>query len=68
MCIRDRSYATTEDLRAVAKPVLRHRVITNFNAESSGVSSDDIIERLMNEIPERSDGDQMAPELVKAFG
>ena len=43
-------------------------MITNFNAESSGISSDDIIDRLMNEIPERSDGDQMAPELVKAFG
>jgi MoxR-like ATPase len=65
--LEGRSYATTEDLRAVAKPVLRHRVITNFNAESSGVTSDDIIERLLAEIPERSEGDQLAPELAKAF-
>ena len=65
--LEGRSYATTEDLRAVAKPVLRHRVITNFNAESSGITSDDIIDRLLTEIPERSDGDQMAPELAKAF-
>jgi len=65
--LEGRSYATTEDLRAVAKPVLRHRVITNFNAESSGITSDDIIDRLLAEIPERSDGDQMAPELAKAF-
>jgi MoxR-like ATPase len=65
--LEGRSYATTDDLRAVAKPVLRHRVITNFNAESSGITSDSIVERLLNEIPERSDGDQMAPELAKAF-
>ena len=65
--LEGRSYATTEDLRAVAKPVLRHRVITNFNAESSGITSDDVIDRLLTEIPERSEGDQMAPELAKAF-
>jgi MoxR-like ATPase len=65
--LEGRSYATTEDLRAVAKPVLRHRVITNFNADSTGVTSDDIIDRLLTEIPERSDGDQISPELVKAF-
>jgi MoxR-like ATPase len=66
--LEGRTFATTDDLRAVAKPVLRHRIITNFNAESSGVTPDDIIEQLMVEIPERSDGDQMVPELVKAFG
>ena len=65
--LEGRSYSTTEDLRAVAKPVLRHRVITNFNAESSGITSDDVIDRLLAEIPERSEGDQMAPELAKAF-
>ncbi|MEL7497458.1 MAG: MoxR family ATPase [Planctomycetota bacterium] len=65
--LEGRTYTTTEDLRAVAKPVLRHRVITNFNAESSGISSDDVIDRLLSEIPERSDGDQLAPELAKAF-
>ncbi len=65
--LEGRSYATTEDLRAVAKPVLRHRVITNFNAESSGITSDDVIDRLLAEIPERSEGDQIAPELAKAF-
>ena len=66
--LEGRTYTTTDDLGSVAKPVLRHRVITNFNAESTGVTSDDIIERLMTETPERSDGDQMIPELVKAFG
>ncbi len=66
--LEGRTYATTDDIRAVARPVLRHRVITNFNAESSGVTSDNIIDRLLTELPERSEGDQMAPELQKAFG
>lgn len=66
--LNGRTFASTDDVRAVALPVLRHRVITNFNAESSGTSSDDIILRLLDEIPERHDGDQMVPEVEKAFG
>ena len=66
--LEGRSYATTEDVRAVARPVLRHRVITNFTAESSGITSDDVINRLLDEISDRNDGDQMVPELAQAFG
>jgi MoxR-like ATPase len=33
-----------EDIRSVAGPVLRHRIITNFNAEAEGVKPDDIVE------------------------
>jgi len=66
--LNGRTFASTDDVRAVALPVLRHRVITNFNAESSGISSDDIINRLLEELPERHDGDQMVPEVQKAFG
>ena len=40
-----------EDLRAVAKPVLRHRIVTNFNAEADGVTPDDVIERLLESTP-----------------
>jgi len=46
-----RYHATTEDVRAVALPVLRHRVITNFNAESEGVTPDSIVKRLLEETP-----------------
>jgi len=66
--LNGRTFASTDDVRAVALPVLRHRVITNFNAESSGISSDDIITRLLDELPERHDGDQIVPEVQKAFG
>jgi MoxR-like ATPase len=65
--LNGRFYVTTEDIKAVAKPVLRHRVITNFNAESAGITSDIVIDRLLNELPERGAGDDIAPQLAQAF-
>ena len=49
--LNGRSYVSTEDVRAVAAPVLRHRIITNFNAEAEGVTPDDIVRRLTELIP-----------------
>lgn len=46
--LRGRFHATTSDVAAVAIPVLRHRVLTTFNAEAAGVSSDDVIKRLIH--------------------
>ena len=40
-----------DDIRALAKPVLRHRVLTNFHAESEKVTSDQIIEKLLKIVP-----------------
>jgi MoxR-like ATPase len=40
-----------EDLRAVAHPVLRHRIVTNFNAEADGVTPDHVIDRLLESTP-----------------
>ncbi len=55
--LRGRYHATTEDVRAVALPVLRHRVLTTFNAETAGIKSDDIVRRLLEEIqPEGDEG------------
>ena len=65
--LEGRSYVTTDDIKAVAKPVLRHRVITNFTAESAGINSDAVIDRLIAELPERNEGDEVAPSLQKAF-
>ena len=45
--LHGRAYVSTEDVRAVAGPVLRHRIITNFNAEAEGVTPDDIVRRLI---------------------
>ncbi|HMW37605.1 MAG TPA: AAA family ATPase, partial [bacterium] len=38
-----------DDVRAVVKPVLRHRLITNFTAEADGVTTLDIIDKLVAE-------------------
>ena len=46
-----RTYVTCADIVSVTKPVLRHRLITNFTAEAAGISSDVIIERLLEHIP-----------------
>jgi MoxR-like ATPase len=42
---------TPEHVQAVVHPVLRHRILTNFNAEADQVTSDDVIDRLVEQIP-----------------
>jgi MoxR-like ATPase len=52
--LQGRIHVTTGDIAAVAPPVLRHRVVTTFNADASGISRDDIVQQLLQEIrPER---------------
>ena len=48
-----RPSVAVDDIRAVAHPVLRHRVIINYNAQAAGESSDSIITRLLEDIPVR---------------
>jgi MoxR-like ATPase len=43
------SHVTPDHIKSVALPVLRHRIITNFNAEADGVTTDDIIRTLLKE-------------------
>jgi len=67
--LQGRPYVSTEDIRAVAKPVLRHRIITNFNAEAEGINTDRIIEMLIDEIPAaESEGlaDSRVPQVFKS--
>lgn len=45
-----RYHVSYEDIKAVAKPVLRHRILTNFNAEADGISSLDIISQLLEKV------------------
>ena len=44
-------HVTPEHVRAIAKPVLRHRILTNFNAEADQVTTDAIIDGMIKEIP-----------------
>ncbi len=53
---RGRHNVSIEDIRALAIPVLRHRVLPNFYAESEGVTVDDIIHRLLDEVREPVSG------------
>ena len=53
--LRGRFHATTRDVAAVAAPVLRHRVLTTFNAEAAGVTSDEIIRRILTKLAPRED-------------
>ncbi|MGH7668226.1 MAG: AAA family ATPase [Gemmatimonadaceae bacterium] len=45
--MKGRSHVTFDDVRALAKPVLRHRVLLNFHAESERVAPDEIVEKLL---------------------
>ena len=45
--IDGRVHVALEDIRYVARPVMRHRLATNFRAESDGVTTDHVIEKLL---------------------
>jgi MoxR-like ATPase len=46
-----RYHVSIKDVQALAKPILRHRVMTNFYAESERITSDAIVERLLETVP-----------------
>ena len=48
--LEGRSVASPADVRAVAPPVLRHRILLNFQAEADGVDADQIVERLLESV------------------
>ncbi|HVU87292.1 MAG TPA: MoxR family ATPase [Pirellulales bacterium] len=50
--LHGRYHAECEDVRAVVAPVLRHRIVTNFNAEAEGIKPDHIIRKLIEVVPE----------------
>jgi MoxR-like ATPase len=50
--LHDRLAVTLEDLRTVAPPVLRHRILVNFRAEAEGIAADDVTRRLLEDTPE----------------
>ncbi len=49
--LRGQVHVDREDVRAVAHPVLRHRLKTNFNAEAEGITTDALIHRLLQSLP-----------------
>jgi len=61
-----RYHVSTEDIQAVAKPVLRHRIITNFNADAEGYDTDKIVEKLLEIIPAKESAIAANPATAKA--
>jgi MoxR-like ATPase len=49
---------TVEDIEAVAGPVLRHRIIPNFNADAEGITVEQIVEKIVTLIP-RGKGERL---------
>ena len=53
--LQGRTHVACEDVQALAKPVLRHRLVLSFTAESEGVTPDDLVERIVAVTPTRED-------------
>ena len=51
--LRGQFYVSCEDIAAVALPVMRHRIIPNFAAQSEGVTADDITRKILAAIPDK---------------
>jgi MoxR-like ATPase len=60
--LHGRFYAGIDDIRAVALPVLRHRIVTNFNAEAEGIKPDELVRRLIESV-----GENVAAEKLPVF-
>jgi MoxR-like ATPase len=58
--LHGRYYVSCEDIRAVAIPVLRHRILTNFNAEAEGIKPEDIVKKLADMIPRDPNEEKLA--------
>ena len=50
-----RFFVTHDDVRAIAPPVLRHRLKMNFNADAAGVTADEVIRRLLAHVPQSTE-------------
>src|SRR6476646_1469546 len=64
--LKGRYHVSTEDIRQVALHVLRHRIVTNFNAEAEGIKSDEIVRKLIDHIP-RQQYDEMDRNMTRVL-
>jgi MoxR-like ATPase len=62
-----RTTVSTDDIQSLAAPVLRHRIVPNFTAESQGITSDKVVERLISETPARESELASDPRFGKIF-
>jgi MoxR-like ATPase len=62
-----RTHVTVSDIQTLSKPVLRHRLVLSFTAQSEGVTPDEIIDRLLAQTPAREDELTADPRFQKMF-
>ena len=62
-----RPSVSTDDVKALALPVLRHRILTNFTAASEGVTTDTVITRILEETPSKEGDLERDPRFQKIF-
>ncbi len=65
--LNGRTHVSTDDISALAAPVLRHRIVTNFTAESDGVTPDRVVERLIQETPAKEGELTRDPRFQRIF-
>jgi MoxR-like ATPase len=65
--LQGRSHVAAEDIQALAAPVLRHRIVVGFAAESEGVTPDAIIARIIESTPAREDDLSRDPRFQTIF-
>ncbi len=65
--LEGRTYVTTDDVKAVAYPGLRHRVITNFSAQSQDVTTDQVTEKLLAAISDQDTGEAVSADVQRAL-
>jgi MoxR-like ATPase len=65
--LHGRAHVQHEDIQALAVPVLRHRILTNFTATSEGVTSDVVVNKLLKETPTRDGELTSDPRFQKIF-
>ncbi len=53
--LHGRTYVSTEDIQALARPVMRHRLVVSFSAESDGVTPEVVIDKLLESTPSKED-------------
>ena len=59
--LRGQTFASIDDVQAVAAPVLRHRLVLNFHAEAEGLSADALVRRLIEHVPTSVAGSRREP-------
>ncbi len=62
--LRGRMFVTHEDIQAIAPPVLRHRLKTNFNADAEGINADEIVRRLIAHVTPPAEQDPAGGKLA----